>query len=51
MECKDACLFSTVSVSFRSYNYPKQYITVTASKEIYISTDSELPYRSFTLTN
>jgi hypothetical protein len=39
------------SVSFRSYNYSKQYITVTASKEIYISTDPELPYRSFMLTN
>jgi len=39
------------SVSFRSYNYPKQYITVTAAKELYISTDPELPYRSFFLTN
>jgi len=39
------------SVSFRSYNYPKQYISVTASNELYIATDPEPPARSFTLSN
>jgi len=39
------------TVSFRSYNYPNQYICVTASKELYISIDPELPSRSFTLGN
>jgi hypothetical protein len=37
------------SVSFRSRNYPKQYICVTASKELYICTDPGLPFRSFFL--
>jgi hypothetical protein len=39
------------TVSFRSYNYPKQYISVTASNELYIATDPEVPSRSFTLGN
>ncbi len=39
------------TVSFRSYNYPKQYIAVTASNELYIATDPEMPSRSFTLSN
>jgi hypothetical protein len=39
------------SVSFRSYNYSKEYITVTAAKELYITPDPEQPVRSFTLNN
>jgi hypothetical protein len=35
------------TVSFRSYNYPEQYISVTASGKLYIATDPELPSRSF----
>ena len=39
------------SVSFRSANYPEQYISVTAGKKLYISTDPEAPVRSFLLGN
>lgn len=39
------------TLSFRSYDYPEQYISVTASKNLYISTDPEMPSRSFVLGN
>jgi hypothetical protein len=37
------------TVSFQSYNFPQQYISVTASKKLYIATDPPLPGRSFIL--